>query len=156
YAVGSERGVHYYAMQFIDGPSLADVIADLRRHAGLPPAGKRSAHALDQRAERNAIRPAEGTGAGKGADPTTVYRPLAAGTESLAAVTQSDAALSTLSAERSAGGRQFWRTVARLGAEVAEALDHAHQQGVVHRDIKPANLLLDSSGRLWVVDFGLA
>jgi WD40 repeat protein len=48
------------------------------------------------------------------------------------------------------------REVARLGVQVAEALDHAHGQGVVHRDIKPANLMVDGEGRLWVTDFGLA
>src|SRR5262249_58153190 len=35
-------------------------------------------------------------------------------------------------------------------------LEHAHSCGVVHRDVKPANLMIDSQGKLWVTDFGLA
>ncbi len=43
-----------------------------------------------------------------------------------------------------------------LVATVAEALHHAHKQGLVHRDIKPGNILLDNSGKPFVADFGLA
>src|SRR5262249_17706299 len=43
-----------------------------------------------------------------------------------------------------------------LVATVAEALHHAHKQGLVHRDVKPGNILLDRSGRPFVADFGLA
>jgi WD40 repeat protein len=43
-----------------------------------------------------------------------------------------------------------------MGAQVAEALAHAHGQGILHRDVKPSNLLLDAHGTVWVTDFGLA
>ncbi|HVS39827.1 MAG TPA: tetratricopeptide repeat protein [Gemmataceae bacterium] len=105
FAVGCERGLHYYAMQLIDGCTLADVI----RRRSRPPADD--------------------------ACPDTV------------------AAASTLD---SAQGAAYFRQVAELGVQAAEALEHAHQMGVVHRDVKPANLMLDARGSLWVADFGLA
>ena len=43
-----------------------------------------------------------------------------------------------------------------VAADVAEALFHAHQRGVIHRDVKPGNVLLSSDGRTHLVDFGIA
>jgi eukaryotic-like serine/threonine-protein kinase len=107
YAVGCERGVHYYAMQYIEGHTLAAVID----------AGK------------------------KGVPPL------------LEGETQSLAALAT---ERSAKVEKPMRGAAYLAVQAAEALEYAHQMGIIHRDIKPANLLLDTRHNLWIADFGLA
>ena len=48
------------------------------------------------------------------------------------------------------------REAAGLVADVADALFHAHQQGVIHRDVKPGNVLLARDGRVRLVDFGIA
>jgi serine/threonine protein kinase len=50
----------------------------------------------------------------------------------------------------------YWRSVAVIGMQVADALHYAHAHHTLHRDIKPANLLLDSQGVVWITDFGLA
>lgn len=126
YAVGSERGVHYYAMQLIDGQSLAALIGELREGTidGLPaPVSARASKTSGQTAPVS-TRPSVTSG-------TDVSRP---------------------SIQR----REFFRSTTKLFVKAAEALDYAHQVGVVHRDIKPANLLLDSRGDLWITDFGLA
>jgi tetratricopeptide (TPR) repeat protein/predicted Ser/Thr protein kinase len=47
-------------------------------------------------------------------------------------------------------------TVIRYGAQIADALDHAHARGVVHRDLKSQNVIVTSEGRPKVLDFGLA
>ena len=57
---------------------------------------------------------------------------------------------------RSDPDRTFFRSVANIGRQVAEALEYANRQGVFHRDVKPSNLLLDPRGNVWVADFGLA
>ena len=48
------------------------------------------------------------------------------------------------------------RAAAVVTADVAEALYHAHQRGVIHRDVKPGNVLLSTDGRTRLVDFGIA
>jgi serine/threonine protein kinase len=130
YGVGCQRGVHYYAMQFIEGRTLAAWIADMRQQAGLPRAEHTNPPAASLKKSLSVSAPPAGE--------TAVHNAGAS---------------STL---HSSSAPAYFQTVARLGLEAALALEHAHQLGVVHRDIKPANLLLDTSGKLWVTDFGLA
>ncbi|WP_165229829.1 serine/threonine-protein kinase [Aquisphaera insulae] len=131
YDVGLADGVPYYAMQLVEGGSLADLIATMR--------------SLDR----------NGGGAGSEA---SALDALAGGLLSgrFAPGAVREAVRSVAVAHGSIHEPSYVRTVARLGVEIAEALGYAHEQGVTHRDIKPANLLLDHRGDVWVVDFGMA
>src|SRR5437763_2390956 len=49
-----------------------------------------------------------------------------------------------------------WREVLELALQIAPALKHAHDRGVIHRDLKPANLLRGPDGQVKLTDFGIA
>ena len=159
YAVGCERGVHYYAMQFIEGQSLSALIEELRRIEGR--AGEQVRRG--RRARRSCWPASWPRGGSRRREPGTATarghrnpRPTGGRARRARSRLRRLRRRRRSSTGSSTRSRAYFRTVARLGMQAAEALEHAHQQGVIHRDIKPSNLLVDGRGNLWVADFGLA
>jgi serine/threonine protein kinase/predicted Zn-dependent protease len=143
YATGEEDGTHFYAMELIEGPSLDLVIRQMRQtkqsgtSSGEP--GRVSAGSGS-----NALKP-------WGAD-----APPLANLETTGPYVGESSVTQAFTSSSLGSDSNYFDTVARMIAEVADALDYAHKNDVVHRDVKPSNLLLSPAGRLSLNDFGLA
>ncbi len=143
YAQGEQDGVYYYAMEYVVGDSLNKIISVYR-----DPDSSLSSLTTTDTDETVALSRAS----------------MLAGSESTAIDTEqedvsqchvrSGVLLSNIPKECTTLG--YFTNIAEQIALVADALDYAHQQGVIHRDIKPHNLMRGPEGRLRIVDFGLA
>ncbi len=197
YSVGSELGNHYFAMEYIEGKSLAQIVSEVRK---LRDASTSKSHSVLHSRERedgfldvllpgllketdNRSSPVTNrhtdetrenlppTGAGETPDaagvelaetevvPSVETRDSDRASGTTTALTEGEASRTireTGNHVSGARGLRWWRAIANLIASVADALQYAHEEGVIHRDIKPSNIMLSSSGRPLILDFGLS
>ncbi len=169
FSVGCDHGIHYYAMQFVEGRSLAAVLQELRHGTNLP-GGAGEAQSAPPNLQSTDDDNSSATKVGNQvlvqapAPPDLATAPpirLLLSSSETTSVPGPTTRLGSLSLSATTVGPihhdgAFCRNIARLGVEAAEALEHAHSLGILHRDIKPANLMIDPHGALWITDFGLA
>lgn len=139
--VGHSSGVYYYTMQLIDGCGMDVIIKRIRK-------------------ERDAIHEEIEL---RGWSSHSIKLVDYVQDDEIAYVPTSESRRGSGTAKLRAGesnwkiqSRGYFEEVAELGYQVALALSHSHEMGIVHRDIKPSNLILDRSGHVWITDFGLA
>ncbi|MBI4583994.1 MAG: protein kinase [Planctomycetes bacterium] len=135
YSIGVKEQKPFYAMEFVEGETLAQILGRVKAAEG-------------KEEEKSSILQRISQTLGKSNDTNLVM-------ETTPAEAVEDSAQKASFRPKVANLAYFYN-LAEAFAGVADGLQHSHSKGIIHRDIKPSNLILDKDGRLRILDFGLA
>jgi len=134
HTAGQVGDLQYFAMPYIEGMTVAHIIKSVWQQSRTSPGAKTPNLAT------LAMQTRSSTVLVASEDTDVTARPAEAG-PALTPVTLSSV---------------YFRSVAKVLADVADAFEYVHGLNILHRDLKPSNLMVDSAGQCWIIDFGLA
>jgi serine/threonine protein kinase len=137
HTAGQSGDLQYFVMPYIEGLTLHQVIETVKREQTLSPSARTPtlAQLASRRVDSRVLSGTDGT-----KTLPTDYR---------------------VSAPASAPQKirlsmDYFRSIAKVLLDAAEAFHHVHGLQILHRDLKPSNLMVDTAGECWIIDFGLA